>query len=360
MPVSRTTPPILSLEQIDTSADVDDVMRSLVPTPRFAKVSFESYLPDPKQPSQAAARDLVARFVADLDRGAGGGLLKLFRRNGSAPQQRGLYLDGGYGVGKTHLLAAAFHAAAGPKAYLSFAELTYLVGSLGVPATLNALRNLRLLCIDEFELDDVANTRIAATLLRGLFDGGSRVRVVTTSNTLPHQLGAGRFAAEDFKREIGVIASAFDVVRIDGDDYRHRPKWEGTPAREVVSPAELRERCERYVPTRGAKVYASFPDLLQHLGRLHPIRYARLLEPIEAMFIEGLAPIQDQSAALQFVHLVDKLYDQQVHLVVSTTCDLPDLFLPSYRDKGYAKKYQRCLSRLHELLEESAGARFTP
>jgi cell division protein ZapE len=51
---------------------------------------------------------------------------------------------------------------------------------------------------------------------------------------------------------------------------------------------------------------------------------------------------------------VDKLYDQQVRLAVATTCPLPEIFPAEYRNKGYAKKYQRCLSRLHELLTESA------
>ena len=57
-------------------------------------------------------------------------------------------------------------------------------------------------------------------------------------------------------------------------------------------------------------------------------------------------------AALRFVHFIDKLYDQRVKLAVSANCELHDLFLPEYRDKGYRKKYQRCLSRLTELLKE--------
>ena len=43
-----------------------------------------------------------------------------------------LYLDGGFGVGKTHLLAAAYHAADVPRAYLSFQEMTYAVGAHGM------------------------------------------------------------------------------------------------------------------------------------------------------------------------------------------------------------------------------------
>jgi cell division protein ZapE len=60
----------------------------------------------------------------------------------------------------------------------------------------------------------------------------------------------------------------------------------------------------------------------------------------------------NQDIALRFVHLIDKLYDQGIHLAASARCDLIDIFSPEYRDKGYAKKYRRCLSRLGELLRE--------
>src|SRR5262249_34164589 len=149
---------------------------------------------------------------------------------------RGLYLDGGFGVGKTHLLAAAYHAAPDPRAYLSFAELSYTITSLGMAASLTVFRRHGLLCVDEFELDDVANTRLAATFLRGLRAAGHGPRLITTSNTLPTDLGAGRFAAEDFRREIGEIAAAFEPVRIEGEDFRHRPRWETSPAGEALEP----------------------------------------------------------------------------------------------------------------------------
>jgi hypothetical protein len=44
----------------------------------------------------------------------------------------GIYLDGGFGVGKTHLLAAFWHEAPEPRTYLSFDELVYFIGLAGV------------------------------------------------------------------------------------------------------------------------------------------------------------------------------------------------------------------------------------
>jgi len=51
----------------------------------------------------------------------------------------GLYLDGGFGVGKTHLLASAYYLLPGeaperptPKAFVTFGELTQLGGVFGL------------------------------------------------------------------------------------------------------------------------------------------------------------------------------------------------------------------------------------
>src|SRR5262245_8050284 len=248
-------PSTLALDAISTDATAAELVRGFVPTPRFARVSFASYQPDPGEPTQAAARVRLEQFVAALvTDGPARGFLARLRGARRAPALRGLYLDGGFGVGKTHLLAAAYHAAPAPKSYLSFAELAYAITSLGMASCLAACRAQRVLCIDEFELDDVANTRLAATFLRGLRDGGGDSRIITTSNTLPTDLGAGHFAADDFRREIGEIASAFETVHIAGEDYRHRPRWADDGPGELLSPGALRAAFKRYLPRAGGKV----------------------------------------------------------------------------------------------------------
>src|SRR5690606_28341291 len=99
-------------------------------------------------------------------------------------------------------------------------EYTHLVGALGFGATVRALAHRRLVCIDEVELDDPGDTVLMSRLLRELSDHG--VALAATSNTLPESLGEGRFAAEDFLREIQALAARFEVLRVDGPDYRHR------------------------------------------------------------------------------------------------------------------------------------------
>src|SRR5690606_25092448 len=91
----------------------------------------------------------------------------LFRRAKKVPETKpGVYLDGGFGVGKTHLLAAIYHAMPARRKYFgSFIEYTALVGALGYQKTVELFRGSQLLCIDEFELDDPGDTMVMTRLL---------------------------------------------------------------------------------------------------------------------------------------------------------------------------------------------------
>ncbi|HET6627136.1 MAG TPA: cell division protein ZapE, partial [Nocardioidaceae bacterium] len=200
------------------------LLAELVPPPRFAGVSFDSYRPDPAQPSQHEAVAVLRDFAQDLNRPVPKpSWWSSLTRPRHAPEPAGpggVYLDGGYGVGKTHLLASLWHASPSPKLFATFVELTNLVGALGFHEAVAALSSYRLVCVDEFELDDPGDTVLISTLLRNLREHG--VRLAATSNTLPGKLGEGRFATDDFLREIQGLAASFESVRIDGEDYRHR------------------------------------------------------------------------------------------------------------------------------------------
>lgn len=306
-------------------------------------MSFDGYRP--QHPSQATAQARVRAFVEEAERALREPRTRRFPwpgRRRSAPG-RGLYLDGGFGVGKTHLLAAAyFHADLEAKHYLSFQELVYLIGVLGMERARELLGGARLLCIDEFELDDPGNTLIVKTFLSAVAEAGGFV--LTTSNTAPEALGRGRFNAEDFRREIQSLAERFETATIDGPDYRHRGRLGS-----LMPSAEFERACraERATPPR---VYSGFDALLEQLEVLHPSRYDGLLRQVGTLYVAGVRPLTTQNDALRFVHFVDKVYDLGIGLRASGEVSLRELFDPSYRDSAYAKKHLRCLSRLSELL----------
>ncbi len=318
------------------------LLGQLVPPPRFAEVSFDSYRPDPAQPSQGAAVETLRSFVGHLHapvRRKG-----IFRRPVDPEGPGGIYLDGGYGVGKTHLLAAAWHAAPGPKLFATFVELTHLVGALGFHDAVAALSDHTLVCVDEFELDDPGDTVLVSTLLRNLREAG--VRLAATSNTLPGRLGEGRFATEDFMREIQGLSASFDSVRIDGDDYRHR----GLP--HAPEAADL-DTVKRRADQPGAS-FDHFVDLSRHLADVHPSKYGALLDGVEVVCLEDVRTVEDQAVALRLVVLADRMYDRDLPVVASgRTFD--ELFAPPLLEGGYRKKYYRAISRLVALAREGAG-----
>ncbi|CAL9400374.1 Cell division protein ZapE [Streptomyces sp. enrichment culture] len=344
----------LSLCSREPHVPADRLVAEMVPPPRFDSVRFDTYVPDPNQPSQSEAVRVLEGFAAGLGQAAptGGGRRGLFGLGRSkAPKTpagpRGVYLDGGYGVGKTHLLASLWHATdAEPsrKAFGTFVELTNLVGALGFQQTVRTLSGHRLLCIDEFELDDPGDTVLVSSLLSRLVEAG--VALAATSNTLPGKLGEGRFAAADFLREIQGLSAHFRTLRIDGEDYRHR----GLP--EAPAPYSDEQVTRAAHATAGASLDA-FPDLLDHLARVHPSRYGALTDGLAAVCLTGVRPVPDQSTALRLVVLADRLYDREVP-VLASGLPFDRLFSEDMLKGGYRKKYFRAISRLTALARDAA------
>lgn len=328
---------------------VDDLLAGLEPSFRFAEVSFDSYIPDPAHPSQAEAAQTLRSFAETVNLKPASSLMgRLFGGRSKPTGPAGVYLDGGFGVGKTHLLASLYHAAGDQgvpdhrRAFGTFVEYTNLVGALSFRRTVEVLSSYQLVCIDEFELDDAGDTTLMSRLLRELADAG--VKLAATSNTLPGALGEGRFAASDFKREIQVLAQQFKVVRVDGEDYRHRGLAEAPPP---LGTEEVEDFAAEHFPDRQTAV-DDFAALCDHLTSVHPSRYRQLVSGVEVLVLRDVETITAQSLALRFVVLADRLYDQDVKIVASGV-PFDQLFTEEMMAGGYMKKYHRTVSRLTAL-----------
>lgn len=352
--------PVARLVDRDPEVAPERLVSDLAPPPLFADVRFVTYQPDPSEPTQAAALRSVSDFadgiVASSAGERGRRRLRARRRTPVAPSTAGVYLDGGFGVGKTHLLASLWHEAPGPKAYGTFVELTHLVGALGFHRAVERLSGLRLLCIDEFELDDPGDTVLISTLLGKLVESG--VRLAATSNTLPDRLGEGRFAAEDFLREIQALAQQFSVVRVDGPDYRHRglapapPPW--TDEQLLASAEASAARAAQHGPPSASVTLDDFEALCAHLENLHPSRYGPLLDGVTAVHLSAVRPVGHQAVALRLVVLVDRLYDRQIP-VAGSGQPWDTVFGADMLAGGYRKKYLRALSRVTDLGRRAAA-----
>jgi cell division protein ZapE len=302
----------------------------LVPPPRFAAKSFADYRIDSAVAGQAEAVAQVRDFASIRP----GFFASLFGRGGKA----GLYLDGGFGVGKTHLLAASFHLATGSKRYLSFAEAMSLLTVRGKDAAIDLLA-ADLVCIDEFELDDPTNTRLADLLTSGLM--ARKSRLITTSNTVPGELGQGRMAVDLFRAQLARIEEFFADVHVPGNDWRLRQTAAGQPP-DQWGPGVESVSGEGWVT-------ADVHQLDRWLSDIPVINLRRVASLLRGLTITEVEPFSNQLAALRFVHLVDKLYDYNVAVRVRTTTAITDLFPAEHCQAAFAKKYRRCQSRLAEL-----------
>jgi cell division protein ZapE len=315
-----------------------EIAGELVPPRQFEGATFESYRPDPDFESQAVTLERLRAFAGGWGPSKPRGL---FSRAKRAPAAKpGVYLDGGFGVGKTHLLAALWSVAPGRKYFGTFIEYTALVGALGYREAVQLLRGASFVAIDEFELDDPGDTMMMTRLLSELVHHGSRV--AATSNTPPNALGEGRFAAEDFLREIHAMAENFETLRIDGLDYRRR-EIEGHAV--VLAEDALAAAIARAAGDGSRVTEDSFDALVSHLGTVHPSKYIKLIDGVDVIALHDVRQLTSQTDALRFVAFVDRVYDAQIPVLASGE-PLDSVFAADMLAGGYRKKYLRAVSRL--------------
>ncbi|MGA1847671.1 cell division protein ZapE [Deferribacter abyssi] len=341
----------LRLPDLNFDVSVEISLKNLKPHPKFSNCSFENYYPDEKYPSQHFVKQMLFEKISKYNDYKNRPVIRkksLFsfltksEDNGNR-SFKNAYLDGGFGVGKTHLLAACYNVAKCKKAFMSFSELCYYINYIGLNESIEIFSDYDLLLIDEFEIDDPATVRIMAKFFSELNED---TLIITTSNTLPGDLGKNRFQADEFKREMGVIANTFKVVIVEGEDYRSKKEiWKRTLDRkpfEVVY--------GEYIPSSDRKkMIVSFDELMVQLEQVHPFRFFVIPENADAIFIRDMKPFPLLNSALRFTHFVDLCYYYNTRLFIKSEYDLKDIFSEEMLESCFEKKLKRCISRLSEL-----------
>lgn len=343
----------IDLHDINFSISVEDCFANLRPHPKFSHCTFDNYIPDENFTSQSKIKTQLQETLEKMSRYNGSGAepaKKKFSFFGKKPAEQrsngkpnNIYIDGCYGIGKTHLLSACFNRCQKSRAFLSFGEMNYFFHYLGVENCISHFSKLNLLLIDEFELDDPAMTHIMAKFFREI---NRHTLVITTSNTLPSDLGKGRiFDLENFGKQIGNIIENFESVMVDGEDYRKKNKiW-----KKSVSEENFLDTFGKYACTSKPKSKIGFESLNKLLEANHPFKYFVIPATVEAIFIDGLRPFVQLNNALRFNQLVDVCYYYNTKIFIKGSCDLSDLFPPELLESSFQKKLLRCLSRLDEL-----------
>ena len=321
--------PFVSLARLFDRVAATRGPQFLVPK-RFEAATFASYEPDPAFPEQAAALTRIEAMATAPEPETS----RLpWRRSRPAPDlPRGLYLDGPPGIGKTHLLAAAYAASEEPKLFATFDEFSAAAGTLGVQPLKDLLAGERLVCIDEIDLRDPGNIMLLTSLVRAML--GGRPRILATANAAPTGMPGSSDLADDFGRELGEIAGAFEVVRLGGVDWRGA----GRSRRPQLPP-----------DPRVARFRAA--ELQAFLTETHPMYDAAWLDEVDLIALDRLPSLPDTDRGLRFVRFIDRVYDRDVALDVAAPPRSPsDLLGVLLRDRRFVLHAARCASRLEELL----------
>ena len=313
---------------------------------KFLQCNFQNYIPDKKYPSQMYAKEKLMAFKQNMEnfngrkRCCSKALNKFFKKN---EKPKNIYIDGVFGVGKTHLLASIGNKYKGTSIFISFSELMYLIAYFDLLPVVEKLSKFQIVLLDEIELDDPGDAMMGINFIRELSKTDSVI--VTTSNTTPASLGGRKFDMMVFKERIGKLINYFDIIAIDGKDYRIKDN----PGIQK-SQSNLRELFHQYKTKNRKKLYVAFDDLLKSLRKVHPVRYINFNNAADAIFIENLRKFTDDELldALRFSYLIDVLYYGNVDIFISSKIDLWHMFSEDLKDGRFKNKILRCVSRISE------------
>lgn len=348
-------------------------------TPReryLADLARGSVRPDA---AQARAVDHLQQLYDNLRQSApapAGWWSRLLR----APRRpvRGLYLWGGPGRGKTYLVDSFFECLPDTcKQRVHFHRFMQDVHAQlrALPRTPNPLtligrrmaEQTRVLCLDEFLVQDIGDAMLLAGLLRAMFAAG--ITLVATSNTAPDELYLEGLQRDRFLPAIDLLKAHTQVLHLDSPfDFRCElldcdgtyHVVEGVAAQAILelhfrrlAPVQAGEERDLLLNQRRVPVVARaddvawfrFADLCER--PLWARDYLEIAQTFHTVLLSDI-PRMDESqddAAKRFMHLIDALYDHRVKLV-ATAQDLPENL---YSGRYLQFAFQRTASRLQEM-----------
>ncbi|WP_417228066.1 cell division protein ZapE [Amphritea sp.] len=358
-------------------------------------LSRNGYQQDPQQRLLAEA---LNQFYQALQSGA----------SHKQPTQ-GIYIWGPVGRGKTFLMDLLFaHIAEATSLRYHFhrfmaqihQQLRELQGKSD-PLELIAkklARQYRLICFDEFFLNDIADAMILGKLIKGLLKHG--VILITTSNRPPENLCKDPLFEDRVKPIIAMINQQMQIFNLAGDtDHRLRSL---TPAPCIFYPGDQHQSSDmdqqltqlythisqaapcsdevavlqRPIPVRGmsadciwfdfehicmgARSQMDYIDLANRFKHIFVSQIPRLgshsreqikargtedgIEAVKAGERQVLLGSMDDPAR-RFISLVDELYDRNINLFLSLEVPLEEL----YGEGSLIFEFARTYSRLTEM-----------
>jgi cell division protein ZapE len=342
------------------------------------------YTSDPAQQKIVALLDdLRTRLLAPPSTAT---LLKGLLTRKNRELQRGLYIWGGVGRGKTWLMDLFFHSLPFKdkqrnhfhRFMQSVHDELKKLKDRADPLELIAekiARKTRIICFDELFVADIGDAMLLGNLFRGLFERG--VTLVATSNVPPDDLYKEGLQRARFVPAIKLLKEHTQVVKLDSKaDYRLRlleraVTWldakdsattqtldnlfaslageAGTPH----SPLTLNHRKLITHRLAAEAIWFEFKELCDGpRSQADYIEIARCYHTVILSDVPVLG-VEQENQARRFVTLVDEFYDRAVNLVISAAAPITEI----YQGSKLKFEFERTQSRLIEMQSQEYLAR---
>ena len=238
-----------------------------------------------------------------------------------------------------------------------------------IPALAQKIRaSTRVLCFDEFHVNDIADTMILGRLFTQLFDLG--LVIVATSNIHPNDLYRDGLQRDSFLPFIKLLQATSEVIELNADkDYRCR--YPGYSEQSYYWPLnhhanafllnqfdKLTQKAAKETKTikimgrnlvltvaNNTSAYTSYHYLCgQALG---PADYLVIAQQFEYVFIANIPVLTNRqlNEAKRFVTLIDALYEHKVKLICTAESSADKLYVKGKN----AFEFKRTSSRLIEM-----------
>ncbi len=322
-------------------------------------------------PLQHVVLDQLQKLANDLK------LVPPFWYFGWKKKIRGIYIYGPVGVGKTYLVDLFYDCVSErKKSRFHFhhfmqqidAQLRRLQGQKD-PLRLIAkeiAQSTRLLCFDEFLVDDVAYAMILAELLQALVREG--VILVISSNTRPDDLYAKGVQRKRFLPAIALINKECLVLHLNEqrdyrlgrepllDAYLH-PLNKITESKMeeqfVLLAPQFQVNQELVVQNRGIPYLRCSPksiwfrfEVLCNFPRSQ-LDYLEIADRFEHVFLSDIPSLTVNHTAqtIMFINFIDVMYDRGIKVIISAAVPMEELYL----NGEMFEPFKRTLSRLNEM-----------
>jgi len=325
----------------------------MTPPDRFRSATFDTYTP--AIPSQAEALSTVRWFAARaLTSPTLYEQAKRFFGLSAASMPNGLYLVGPAGTGKTHLLAATYHALT-PEVSCAFLHSSTLFRRTDPPADFaHALADQHAVCcLDEVEIDDPANEMRLVQFMKTL--AARNVPLLATSNITPDTSLSSQFSSGRLHRFLqSEFSERYHIVEVKGTDYRRTQDVERTGEGWIGPPEHTRPAMQQaYRATDDASRWWSFDDLRRASTDMSHPRLIDTLTAVDHLFIADIS-ISNTDDALRLLRVIDALYlREDAPALYFTATTAPDAWFAPDAHAGVAQavaaKFARTVSRIYAL-----------